>query len=1476
MAEINVTMPSDLNTTSANNNVSYAHCSALRELRDVLDALDVGDSRTIELENQTLSLNSLTFSDGSLLNKTYVVRTNTAGRNITGRPNDSRKEPFVLTVEVIEWNNNIDYITKQTYYEADDYNTYIRYCTAGTWGEWATIDDAKYGAAGSSLGLVKSGGDVNISDGLITVKDSAITNAKIVSVNGDKIVGGTIDANQTQLINLDASNITSGTINSNLIANGAIDSSKLSSNISDSISNANTNASNAINKASQAENIANAAQMTADGKNTVYYQATVPTNAKTNDIWFNTAKDNQMSVYNGTLWVEETFGAGAISDQAISANKIAVDVNTKINDAFANAEMALGDSLEALNSANNANLAIAGWCYDNDTTYINGGKIYTGTITAEQIAANTITANEIASHTITAAQIMAGTITAESGVLAEACIKEAYIQDAAITAAKIAEATIGTAHISDLSVTNAKLADLAVTNAKIADATIENAKIKNIDAAKITTGYLSADRIEAGSLSINQFDTETRTMVSDAVETSSEALGTATANGERLNWVAEQTETNKTSIETIDGQITALISRVETTEADIEAVEGDVTTLTGNYTSLTESYNETKDTVDSHTQTIGEHSTSITNLTNADTQLNTSITEVSNKQTSLQQDLSGFKTTVSETYATQVQLSDVDGKFIDYSTTEEMNSAITQKANQITSAVSETYSTKAQLENVDGKFNNYSTTEQMNSVIDQKAGEITSSVSKTYATKSELETTNGNITGLEERVTTAEQKITDDAIVSTVTSSTSWNTLSDAAQNAQGAADEAARIANAGAKKINTHMRSFTTALWQTYGAADHEENWTTGTSYDNTHIKVGDIAYIAGTVTDAQGANTVSAMIYGEVLSVSTSSVRMKSLYYIMGGEAGAYALANTAKTNADNAQADVNSLSTRVEQTESSIKSQASSISGHESRISTVEQTADGLTVSLQTTNSNVTTAQNTANIARDEASDAAKTATNFLSYDSTDGLLVGNKSSGSWVGNRAQITSNEFNILNSSGTELASFGTTATIGLASSQNVYIDSDSVDIRNGATVLATFAPNLIELGKNSYESEISLCGGIGTIKGASSAANSVFDRLEIASSKIYIDTSDNCQIISYSDDNAFSNSLVLSNSGYNADYSSAFGSTGITSSANNGSKYTRATIYCDTYQSVNTSSIDMHVMGWNNEQSWLGLYIENGTSTASLGANTVTVNGVAQFKNGIEIFDTTPYIDFHYGNSAADYTSRIIENSSGVLTVTGGLKVNDVLDLQSAVTLRNGYQIKMAESSGTLRNVMYVGTSNNFILGYGVSGNTNIYAGGYLYLRNGSDYVCWRTPTDTATYSGHLIPGTTNKCTLGTASNRWHSVYASNTSIQTSDVREKENIYALNDTHSELFDRLRPVQFNYINNPSRISYGLIAQEVAETMEELGIGENELDLIHHDFWIDEDTNEAKESYGLAYNNLIAMLIHEVQKLKQEVAALKAA
>lgn len=79
---------------------------------------------------------------------------------------------------------------------------------------------------------------------------------------------------------------------------------------------------------------------------------------------------------------------------------------------------------------------------------------------------------------------------------------------------------------------------------------------------------------------------------------------------------------------------------------------------------------------------------------------------------------------------------------------------------------------------------------------------------------------------------------------------------------------------------------------------------------------------------------------------------------------------------------------------------------------------------------------------------ALEAAKTATNYMAFnDVATGLVIGDM-------------------------------TASTLG----KNVLIDSDSVDIRNGSTTLASFGANNVTLGRNAQESYIDLCGGAGKI----------------------------------------------------------------------------------------------------------------------------------------------------------------------------------------------------------------------------------------------------------------------------------------------------------------------------------------------------------------------------------------------------------
>lgn len=77
------------------------------------------------------------------------------------------------------------------------------------------------------------------------------------------------------------------------------------------------------------------------------------------------------------------------------------------------------------------------------------------------------------------------------------------------------------------------------------------------------------------------------------------------------------------------------------------------------------------------------------------------------------------------------------------------------------------------------------------------------------------------------------------------------------------------------AKQISAYARSFTKANWDSYGASGHSESWG-ASGYDNSHISVGDIAYINGSVSDKAGWY---AAIIGTVTSVTASAVVMTSI---------------------------------------------------------------------------------------------------------------------------------------------------------------------------------------------------------------------------------------------------------------------------------------------------------------------------------------------------------------------------------------------------------------------------------------------------------------------------------------------------------------------------------------------------------------------------------------------------------------------
>jgi hypothetical protein len=153
------------------------------------------------------------------------------------------------------------------------------------------------------------------------------------------------------------------------------------------------------------------------------------------------------------------------------------------------------------------------------------------------------------------------------------------------------------------------------------------------------------------------------------------------------------------------------------------------------------------------------------------------------------------------------------------------------------------------------------------------------------------------------------------------------------------------------------------------------------------------------------------------------------------------------------------------------------------------------------------------------------------------------------------------------------------------------------------------------------------------------------------------------------------------------------------------------------------------------------------------------------------------------------------------------------------------------------------------------------------------------------------LYPSVDGGIPLGTSSNRWGQIYSTNGSINTSDIREKEQIFDLDDAETRVAVRIKSLfkKFKFKSavrekgEAARIHFGVMAQEVLAAFEAEGLDAHRYGLFCFDEkWVTykevEDkktgemlieTNFAKEGdegavlqdrYGIRYDELFAFVI----------------
>lgn len=233
--------------------------------------------------------------------------------------------------------------------------------------------------------------------------------------------------------------------------------------------------------------------------------------------------------------------------------------------------------------------------------------------------------------------------------------------------------------------------------------------------------------------------------------------------------------------------------------------------------------------------------------------------------------------------------------------------------------------------------------------------------------------------------------------------------------------------------------------------------------------------------------------------------------------------------------------------------------------------------------------------------------------------------------------------------------------------------------------------------------------------------------------------------------------------------------------------------------------------------------------------------------------------------STAANYRVLLSANANNTSETNSVRKCGDLMynpSLKRLILNSTSYGMIEAPSN----QLLYLRASNeaNFGLIYGVR-------------KNGSSSY-WALAPETNGGGSYTI-------LLGGPNYRWGQIYSTNSTISTSDRTEKKDIVPLDAEDSVNFIMaLNPVSYKFITgNSDRTHYGMIAQDVEEELEELGMTAKDFAGFCKDqktvpFLREENGCQIKDdmpvegeyTYGLRYEEFIAPTIKTVQVLKNRI------
>lgn len=279
--------------------------------------------------------------------------------------------------------------------------------------------------------------------------------------------------------------------------------------------------------------------------------------------------------------------------------------------------------------------------------------------------------------------------------------------------------------INQNGITASAISDGLIVNSMVADdAAIAGSKL-DINSVIRTINEDGSETLNSSKVKFSDTN-QTLDVAFSNLKTTVDNINTSTGD---ISGLKEQVETNTTNIGIAQGQISTLIDNTTITKED------------GTTTQLKDAYNATVDTVNSHTTKIGSLESNYNKVTG-------DLESVTSKQATLESDLSGFKTSVSETYTTKTEHSELQ----EYTDTSISNTENALNAN-ITGAVND--AKKEVLESFNNDYVPNNTFTEYQKVVASSFEQTNSDMEMKFTTSSEgIKQVGDNLEAYKEAVST--------------------------------------------------------------------------------------------------------------------------------------------------------------------------------------------------------------------------------------------------------------------------------------------------------------------------------------------------------------------------------------------------------------------------------------------------------------------------------------------------------------------------------------------------------------------------------------------------------------------------------------------------------------------------------------------------------------------------------------------------